>query len=568
MDELEKTAQETAEETGGMAPDAGEQQAPAGEQGVPGGGEDFEPLLRGRYKGEIEARVLRIVDGRLRGLRQENERLRQMAAAAEAARQREQEAQLQAAMEFAVIRARQQMAQAIASGGRRVAENGGRRRSVSRWDPRGHSGAELAAKRKRVQDGEKLRIKQGRENMEMNLQMFAEITQTTAGLSAEMKTYYGMELLENAKQQLVHNQFAATKGLPAGGGKTVEWRKFGAFDKALKHLTEGETPDGSGISVSYITKELAQYGDYTTVSDMLDLTAIDDVVLEITDRHGSNMGLTLDTVTRNEIQQGKQVIYAPKIGSDGTKTDVTSRMTLDKDCRMTSELVAKAATQLKKMNAPTFDGKYVCIIHPSVAFDLRQDEAWIAAHQYAGATELFSGEIGELHGVRFVETTEAKIYRGEDLAADSRTLKVNGNVMASTDVTFNGGTVAAGALAGRYVVLGGTRCQVVSNTDAKLVLDKTVTVGDKEVIYPGEGGKQGCAVYGCLFLGKGAYGVVDLSEGTEVIVKPRGSSGTADPLDQRSSVGWKGVHAAAILYDEYMVRVECGSSYSDEDKAN
>ena len=76
------------------------------------------------------------------------------------------------------------------------------------------------------------------------------------------------------------------------------------------------------------------------------------------------------------------------------------------------------------------------------------------------------------------ETTEAKIYRGEDLAADSRTLKVNGNVMASTDVTFNGGAVAP-ALAGRYVVLGGTRCQVVSNTDAKLVLDKTVTVGDK-----------------------------------------------------------------------------------------
>ena len=121
---------------------------------------------------------------------------------------------------------------------------------------------------------------------------------------------------------------------------------------------------------------------------------------------------------------------------------------------------------------------------------------------------------------------------------------------------------------GRYVVLGGTRCRVVSNTDAKLVLDKTVTVGDKEVIYPGEGGKQGCAVYGCLFLGKGAYGVVDLSEGTEVIVKPRGSSGTADPLDQRSSVGWKGIHAAAILYDEYIVRVECGSSYSGEDKAN
>ena len=128
MDELEKTAQETAEETGGMAPDAGEQQVPDGEQGVPGGEEDFETLIRGRYKGEFDARVRRILDGRLRGLRQENERLREMAA------------------------------QAIASGGSRVAENGGRRRSVSRWDPKGLSGAELAAIRKRVQDGEKIRF--------------------------------------------------------------------------------------------------------------------------------------------------------------------------------------------------------------------------------------------------------------------------------------------------------------------------------------------------------------------------------------------------------------------------
>ena len=77
MDELEKTAQETAEETGGMAPDAGEQQVPDGEQGVPGGEEDFETLIRGRYKGEFDARVRRILDGRLRGMRQENQHLKE-----------------------------------------------------------------------------------------------------------------------------------------------------------------------------------------------------------------------------------------------------------------------------------------------------------------------------------------------------------------------------------------------------------------------------------------------------------------------------------------------------------
>ena len=146
MDELEKTAQETAaeEQTGDtMAPDAGE---------------DFETLIRGRYKGEFDARVRKILDGRLRGLRQENERLRQEAVRTELLRQREQDEQLRRAMEFAVERARQQMTQAIASGGSRVAENGGRRRSVSRWDPKGLSGKELAEIRKRVQGGEKIRF--------------------------------------------------------------------------------------------------------------------------------------------------------------------------------------------------------------------------------------------------------------------------------------------------------------------------------------------------------------------------------------------------------------------------
>ena len=151
MDEREMTTQENAEErTGGTAPDAGEQEKDA-EEG-------FEALIRGKYKEEFDARVRRILDGRLRGLRQENERLRQAAAEAEIVGRRQQEEQLRCAMEFAVLRARQQLVQSIASGGSRVAENAGRRRSVSRWDPRGLSGEELAAIRKRVQSGEKIRF--------------------------------------------------------------------------------------------------------------------------------------------------------------------------------------------------------------------------------------------------------------------------------------------------------------------------------------------------------------------------------------------------------------------------
>ena len=119
---------------------------------------EFEELIQGRCKQPFQQRVQKILDGRLRGLRQENERLRQEAVRTELLRQREQDEQLRRAMEFAVERARQQMTQAIASGGSRVAENGGRRRSVSRWDPKGLSGKELAEIRKRVQGGEKIRF--------------------------------------------------------------------------------------------------------------------------------------------------------------------------------------------------------------------------------------------------------------------------------------------------------------------------------------------------------------------------------------------------------------------------
>ena len=55
----------------------------------------------------------------------------------------------------------------------------------------------------------------------------------------------------------------------------------------------------------------------------------------------------------------------------------------------------------------------MAIIHPSVAYDLRSDPAWLDAHKYAGPNEIFDGEIGKLHGVRFVETTQAKVLKGE-----------------------------------------------------------------------------------------------------------------------------------------------------------
>lgn len=408
----------------------------------------------------------------------------------------------------------------------------------------------------------------------MMLQMFADpntnVT-TDTGMSVENKTFYDKELIRTAGPQLVHDQFAQKRPIPKNGGQSVEFRQFGDLPKALTPLTEGVTPNGKKLSATAKTATVSQYGDYVTISDKLDLTAIDPVALEAVDVIGKQMGLTLDTVTRNKLHQGLQVMYAPLRSSAGAETEVSSRSKLDNSAVLTVKLVQQARTELKAMNVLTFDdGCYVMIIHPYSAYDLKRDPEWRKPHEYADTRQLYNGEVGMVDGVRFVETSEAKIYCGEDLASNSRTLTVNGAVSsAGKTVNFDGGTVAANALAGRYVLIGDKRVKVVSNTTSALTLDTAITAEDNAVIYPGEGGAGGGAVFGNLIFGKNAYGVTEIEGGgAETIIKPKGSAGTADPLNQRSTVGWKAIKTAEILVDFYMMRVECGSAYSARARAN
>ena len=318
--------------------------------------------------------------------------------------------------------------------------------------------------------------------MMFNLQLFAAEVQTTLldGLSAEMKTFYDMTLIDEASANLVHDQFGQKRPIPKNGGKTIEFRKFAPLAKATTPLTEGVTPDGKSLSVSTITATVSQYGDFITQSDVLELTALDNTILEATKLLGRQAGVTLDTVVRNVMQSGTNVTYCPKI-ENGVETAVTSRSGLDTTCQLTVKVLQQVVAKLRGQNAPTINGKYVAIIHPYVAYDLMRDPEWIDAHKYTDSTALFEGEIGEIAGIRFVETTEAKIYEG--------------------------------------------------------------------------------GVFGTLVLGDGAYGVTEVTGGgLQTLVKQKGSAGTADPLDQRSSVGWKAIRTAELLIPQYLVRVESKSA--------
>ena len=318
----------------------------------------------------------------------------------------------------------------------------------------------------------------------LNLQLFAEMNTnvtTDSGLSVEMKTFYDMNLIDEAQPNLIHDQFGQKRPIPANGGKTIEFRKFASLEKALTPLTEGVTPNGKKLSVSKIEATVAQYGDYIVHSDILKLTSIDNTIVEATKILGNQAGLTLDTITREVLHTCKNRFFCPK--ADGSV--VTSRDGLDGTCKLTVDTIKRAVAFLKKNNAPKINGDYVAIVHPYVAYDLMSDEAWIDAHKYAQPENIYNGEIGKVAGVRFVESSEAKVYDGD--------------------------------------------------------------------------------VYGTLLLAEGAYGITEITGGgLQTIIKQIGSSGVADALDQRGSIGWKAIKTAEILVEQYMICIESKSGMDDD----
>jgi N4-gp56 family major capsid protein len=249
-----------------------------------------------------------------------------------------------------------------------------------------------------------------------NLQLFAFEAGKTAGtptvnpinvttqgsMNPTMKTFYDTSLLENAREQMVLQQFGRKQ--PMHGNK-VEWRKFDTFAKALTPLTEGVIPSGQTFGMATIEAEITQHGDYVAVSDRLELEAYDDVIYGASEEMGVAGGETFETLTRNILVAGTSVAYAG--GKD-------SRSALTNADVLTPDLVNKAQTWLKKNKAPKIDGSYVAIIHPSVAYDLRNSDEWKEYHKYNDVTPIFKGEIGELHGVRFIESNEAKIWKDAD----------------------------------------------------------------------------------------------------------------------------------------------------------
>ena len=322
-------------------------------------------------------------------------------------------------------------------------------------------------------------------SFKFNIRAFDDVinASTSSGmgnnLSAEVKEFYSKYLIQLADAKLVHDQFGQKKPIPAGNGKTIEFRKFNPLAKITNALVEGVTPDGQALDVTKLTATVSQYGGFVRLTDMLDLVSIDDVKTETTRLIGSQAGRSLDSVVREILNGGTNVQY-----HEGERA---SRSAITASDHLTVKAVKRAVRTLKRNNCEKINGNYVGIIHPDVAFDLMNDPEWVEWHKYTTPENMYTNEIGMIAGVRFVETTEAKIFESA--------------------------------------------------------------------------GSGSMDIYSTLIIGANAYGTTDIEGGgLEFIVKQKGSGGTSDPLDQRSTIGWKATKTAERLVEDYMVRIETAVS--------
>lgn len=317
---------------------------------------------------------------------------------------------------------------------------------------------------------------------------------TTSTVSYAINNFYSRVLLERAKPLLVHAKFAQVRDIPKNNTNIIKFRKYGALTTNTTPLTEGTTPSGTSLSVSDITATVRQYGDFITLSDVLQMTTLDPILTETAELLGEQAGESLDEIIRDVLVAGTNVQYSdassPKVNNarnSVTSADVVDATDLNVVIRTMKINMAKPITSMVSAdtgyNTTPVAASYIGIVHPRVTYTLSGLTGFEPVEKYAGRTTVLDGEVGKYKELRFIETTKAKVFAGA--------------------------------------------------------------------------GSGSIDVYASLFIGQNAYGISRISgEAMKNIVKAVGSAGTADPLNQRSTSGWKATLAALILNQAYILRLE------------
>ena len=328
-------------------------------------------------------------------------------------------------------------------------------------------------------------------------------TTTTSTVSNAVQEYLDRVLLLKGLPLLTHVLFGRRTAIPKNSGDKAKFIRINSLAAATTPLTEGTNPSSTSWGKTEITATLAQYGAYVENSDLKDMTEQSVVLNGVIDALGEQMGDTLDQVCRDVINGGTSVLYANSVAGRANVITAVSKADID---RLINQLATGNARKQTEMYKPghagltAIDAAFPVIVHPHLKADIRTacGTSFVEKKDYPAGAPVFDGEFGSYDDLRFIATTNAKIW------ADS------GAAVGASGLRSTGG----------------------SNID----------------------------VYSILALGKDAFGVVPLADGDNIktIVKTKEVAGGA--LEMSATIGWKAAVVYKILNDNFMARLEVGAT--------
>ena len=259
----------------------------------------------------------------------------------------------------------------------------------------------------------------------------------TANLSVDQVAFEKMAYFA-LRPEMYYDQFADVQATNATNpGASIKFTVFADLAAATTALGEAEDVTPVAMSDSQVTVTLEEYGNATVTTAKLRASSFLPVDPIAAQAVGYNAGLSIDTIARNVLQAGDNVLYAT-----GGAVDPTSRTTVNADDTLAANDVRRVVAQLRGANVPTIGGSYVGFIHPDVSYDFRSATdaaAWRTPANYVNPEGIYNGEIGMFEGVRFMESSRAPLFaNASNNSGSSGTIDVYGTLIMGRQALAKG----------------------------------------------------------------------------------------------------------------------------------
>jgi N4-gp56 family major capsid protein len=263
-----------------------------------------------------------------------------------------------------------------------------------------------------------------------------EIT-TTTQVDPAVATFYDRVLLVRALPKLVHDKFAQRRNVPSKSGNTIKFRRFSSLSAATTPLPDdGINPPGQQMSKTDLTATVSWYGDYITITEIVDMTVEDKVLTEAAELLGEQAGLTIDTLLRDILVACASSTNASNGVNGQSPTEIAKedidgvvKTMLGNNATMISKVITASTGVGTSPVRPAFFG----IMHTDNIDALEDVTGYKNTSEYPRQEPVMEAEWGSTGNVRWLMSSNAD--RTLDTPDTYKNLIIGENSYAMTEIT-------------------------------------------------------------------------------------------------------------------------------------